>query len=52
MATTHHKSFATVEDQISILKNEKGIVISDEDRAKEILRRVGYFPLISGYKTN
>lgn len=43
-----NKTFKTLDEQIDILKN-KGLVIDDVDRAKEILLRENYF-FISGYR--
>lgn len=42
------KNFKTIEEQITILKN-KGLIIEDEDFAKEILLRENYFFLL-GYR--
>ncbi len=44
------KIFLTYEQQIDILKNEKGVQISDSDRAMEILKQTSYYSLIGGYK--
>ncbi len=43
------KPFMTYEQQIQKLK-EKNLWIPDEDAAKEILKKEGYFALITGYK--
>jgi len=43
------KSFFTYEKQIALLKT-KGLSIPDEAYAKDILSRIGYYPLICGYK--
>ena len=42
------KTFKTLDEQISILK-EKGLIINDEEKAKEILFRENYF-FINGYR--
>jgi len=42
------KTFKTIDEQIEILK-DKGLVIDDEESAKEILLRENYF-FISGYR--
>ncbi len=42
------KTFKTLDEQIGILK-EKGLIINDEEKAKEILFRENYF-FINGYR--
>ena len=42
------KIFKTLDEQIDILKN-KGLVINDESKARNILLRENYF-FISGYR--
>ena len=42
------KTFKTLDEQIEILKS-KGLIINDEEQAKEILFRENYF-FISGYR--
>ena len=42
------KTFKTLDEQVEILKN-KGLIIEDEEKAKEILFRENYF-FISGYR--
>ena len=42
------KIFKTLDEQISILKN-KGLIIEDENEAKDILLRENYF-FINGYR--
>lgn len=37
-------------EQIVFLKEEKNLEIQDEEYAKKILFKTGYFPLINGYK--
>ena len=44
------KKFLTFSQQIEYLKTEKGIIISDEEYAKDIIQHIGYFPLMGGYK--
>lgn len=44
------KEFKTYDDLIGFLKTEKNLVIQDEEKAKQILKKTGYFSLISGYK--
>lgn len=43
-----NKEFKTLEEQVQILKN-KGLIINDIDKTKELLLRENYF-FISGYK--
>lgn len=45
------KSFLFFEDQIDHLENEKNLIISDHDHAIKMLKQIGYFSLIDGYKT-
>ena len=42
------KTFKTLDEQIEILKN-KGLIINDEEKAKEILFRENYF-FVNGYR--
>lgn len=44
------KHFLTYDEQVDFLKNKKHLTINDEDSAKYILFRTGYFSLINGYK--
>lgn len=44
------KKFSTFDEQIELLKSEKHLLITDESYAKNILMRIGYFPLFGGYK--
>jgi abortive infection bacteriophage resistance protein len=44
------KTFLTYSEQIYKLKNEKNLIIDDESYAVEMLKQVGYFKLIGGYK--
>ena len=43
------KRFLTYDEQIEFLK-QKNLVINNDDKAKRILFKTGYFPLINGYK--
>lgn len=45
------KPFLSFSDQIDHLENNKNLVISDHDFAQSMLRQLGYFSLIGGYKT-
>lgn len=45
------KPFLTYDAQIKKLVNEKHLHISDPEYAKTILKDIGYFALIGGYKT-
>lgn len=45
------KPFLTYEQQIEKLANEKHLQIRNPDFAKDILKDIGYFSLIGGYKT-
>lgn len=44
-----YKPFKTIEEQISILKNEKNIDAINEDFAKEVLFSTSYYTLVNGY---
>lgn len=44
------KPFMTYEQQINKLIDEKNLVINDKLYAEKILKQIGYFTLISGYK--
>lgn len=44
------KPFLSYVQQIEKLKNEKNLIIDDEDYAVQILKQIGYFKLIGGYK--
>ena len=50
MPQNGQKLFSTVDDQVTLLKDTKGIQVSNEVFAKDILSRIGYFPLMGGYK--
>lgn len=45
------KPFLSFEEQINNLVNEKGLVIADRAYAERMLREIGYFGLIGGYKS-
>ena len=45
------KPFLSFDAQIKYLEEDKGLIISDHDYAKSMLMQIGYFSLISGYKT-
>ena len=44
------KPFLTYDQQLDKLQNEKKLQIHDRAAAKEILKNIGYFSLIGGYK--
>ena len=44
------KRFLTYDEQITFLEKKKGLIISNKEYAKKILLKIGYFPLINGYK--
>lgn len=44
------KQFLTYDEQITFLEEKKGLMITDKEYAKKILLKIGYFPLINGYK--
>lgn len=44
------KQFTTYEEQIDFLKSDKGLTITDEASAIQILKKESYFALINGYK--
>lgn len=43
------KKFKTYDELIGFLIKDKNLVIQDEEKAKQILKKIGYFSLISGY---
>lgn len=45
------KPFLTYDSQLDKLANEKQLIISDYEKALQILKDIGYFSLIGGYKT-
>ena len=44
------KPYLTIDQQLKVLTNKKGLIIPNEASAKEILTDIGYFSLIGGYK--
>ena len=44
------EQFLTYDEQIVFLEEQKGLIISDKKCATRILLKIGYFPLINGYK--
>ena len=44
------KQFLTYDEQITFLEEKKGLIIPDKEYARKILLKIGYFPLINGYK--
>ncbi len=44
------KTFISFNDQVSLICNNKGIKINDNQYALDVLHRVGYFQLMVGYK--
>ncbi len=44
----YEKPAISIEDQLSILEKERGLIIKDQDKAKKYLKNIGYFRL-SGY---
>lgn len=44
------KQFLTYEEQIAFLRDRKDLEIQNAEYAKRILFKIGYFPLINGYK--
>ncbi|WP_263848974.1 Abi family protein [Limosilactobacillus equigenerosi] len=45
-----NKPFLPVEKQIEQLKVERGLLFQNEESAKELLLRYGYYEIINGYK--
>ncbi|WP_243729268.1 hypothetical protein [Mycoplasma capricolum] len=43
------KEFKTFEEQIEILKS-RGLIISNEQKAIEILKQENYYNIVNGYK--
>ena len=50
MICRHRKNSLLFSDQVSWISDEKGIKIKDREYAEEMLRQIGYFPLMGGYK--
>ncbi len=46
-----YKPFLTFHEQISFLEKNKNLQIKNHDLAEEMLKQIGYFSLIGGYKT-
>ena len=46
------KKFSSFSDQVSWISDEKGIKVKDREYAEEMLRQIGYFPLMGGYKVS
>ena len=44
------KPYLTIDQQLKVLTDTKGLIISNKADAKEILTDIGYFSLIGGYK--
>ena len=44
------KPFLTYTQQIDKLRNEKNLIIDDENSAIDTLHQIGYFKLIGAYK--
>lgn len=44
------KIFSTFSEQVKWLQDEKHLIISDKVNAETILKQIGYFPLMGGYK--
>lgn len=40
------KKFSSFSDQVSWISDEKGIKIKDREYVEEMLRQIGYFPLM------
>lgn len=43
-------SINTFDEQVDLIINDKHITVVDKENAKDILSRIGYFPLMEGYK--
>lgn len=50
MENLNKKQFLTYDEQITFLEKQKGLIISDKEYARRTLLKIGYFPLINGYK--
>lgn len=46
----NQKTFSTFEHQVDWLQDEKNLVITDRQYTLDILKHIGYFPLMGGYK--
>ena len=47
--TNREKRFLTYDNQITLLKRQ-GMIVSDENAARDILEQIGYYELVNGYK--
>lgn len=45
------KPFLTYDLQLDKLSTKKKLIINDSEKAKQVLKNIGYFSLIGGYKT-
>lgn len=50
MENLNKKQFLTYDEPITFLEEKKGLIISDKEYARKTLLKIGYFPLINGYK--
>lgn len=50
MGDLKKKRFLTYDEQIIFLEEKKDLIISDKEYARKALLKIGYFPLINGYK--
>ena len=44
------KKFSTFSEQVEWLQDEKKLIISDKQYAEDVLKHIGYFSLMGGYK--
>ena len=44
------QSFLTYEQQIKNLVDDKNLIIKDKEYATSVLKEIGYFALVGGYK--
>ena len=47
--TNREKRFLTYDNQITLLKRQ-GMIVSDENAARDILEQIGFYELVNGYK--
>lgn len=45
------KPFLTVQAQLTFLEQDKNLLVEDYAYAEAMLKQIGYFSLIGGYKT-
>lgn len=45
------KPFKTIDEQIDLLNNKRHLSFNNEEAAKNLLQRYGYYEIINGYKT-